>query len=152
MWARRLLPAARAPLSYLSGDFGDAARVVGGEAAGARPAPSGSSLGIRLTVNAATVLVALAAGAAGILSFETRAGSAVGVAISITTIPAAVFLGVAFAEGDSAAGGPAAAVLAVNVVMLVLAGTLTLLFQRRLDRARHAGSSLPAGSTPPAGA
>ncbi|BBH68407.1 hypothetical protein ACTI_50920 [Actinoplanes sp. OR16] len=93
-------------------------------------------LGILPTVNAATVLVALAAGVAGILSFETRASSAVGVAISITTIPAAAFLGVAVAEGDSAAGGPAAAVLAVNAAMLVLAGTLTLLVQRARGR-RH---------------
>ena len=39
-------------------------------------------------VSVATVGVALAAGVAGMLSFETRASFAVGVAISVTTIPA----------------------------------------------------------------
>ena len=37
------------------------------------------------------------AGAAGMLAFETRAASAIGVAISVTTIPAAAYLGVAVA-------------------------------------------------------
>jgi hypothetical protein len=46
-------------------------------------------------VNASTILVALAAGVAGMLAVATRASSAVGVAISVTTIPAAAFLGVA---------------------------------------------------------
>jgi uncharacterized hydrophobic protein (TIGR00271 family) len=87
-------------------------------------------LGILPSVNVATVLVAFAAGIAGILSFETRASAAVGVAISITTIPAAAFVGVAFAEHDVAAGRPALAVLVVNIVVLILAGTLTLLVQR----------------------
>ena len=47
------------------------------------------------TVDVATVGVALAAGVAGMLALETRASSAVGVGISITTIPAAAYLGVA---------------------------------------------------------
>lgn len=42
-----------------------------------------------------TVLIALAAGVAAILSFETRASATVGVAISVTTIPASAYLGVA---------------------------------------------------------
>jgi Domain of unknown function (DUF389) len=40
-------------------------------------------------------LIALAAGVAAILFFETRASAAVGVAISVTTIPASAYLGVA---------------------------------------------------------
>ena len=56
---------------------------------------NGSALGGLTTVNAATVGVAFAAGVAGILALETRASSAVGVAISVTTIPAAAYLGVA---------------------------------------------------------
>jgi len=53
-----------------------------------------------------TVLIALAAGVAAILSFETRASAAVGVAISVTTIPASAYLGVAIGGGgtDSALG------------------------------------------------
>ena len=79
-----------------------------------------------------TVLVALAAGVAGILAFETRASAAVGVAISVTTIPASAYLGVALGAGgiDHALG--ALVVLVVNVTLLILAGTLTLLAQRSL--------------------
>jgi uncharacterized membrane protein len=47
------------------------------------------------TVNISTPVVAFAAGVAGILALETRASSAVGVAISVTTIPASAYLGVA---------------------------------------------------------
>ena len=53
---------------------------------------SRSALSGLTTVNDATVGVALAAGVAGMLALETRASSAVGVAISITTIPAAAYL------------------------------------------------------------
>jgi uncharacterized membrane protein len=88
------------------------------------------------TVNVATVVVAFFAGIAGMLSFETKASAAVGVAISITTIPAASFCGAAIAIGDLDGAGGAVGVLAVNIVMLVLAGTLTLLLQRRMGRTR----------------
>ena len=88
------------------------------------------------TVDVSTVGVALAAGVAGMLAVETRASSAVGVGISITTIPAAAYLGVAFALGDPDKSSGALAVLVVNVAMLLLAGTLTLLVQRRLTRNR----------------
>jgi hypothetical protein len=78
------------------------------------------------------VLIALAAGVAAMLSFETRASAAVGVAISVTTIPASAYLGVAIGGGgiDHAMG--ALVVLVINVSLLILSGTLTLLVQRRL--------------------
>lgn len=84
------------------------------------------------TVTIATPIVALAAGIAGILSLETRASSAVGVAISVTTIPASAYLGVAAGVGqvDKAAG--ALLVLGINVAMLLAGGCGTLLLQRRL--------------------
>jgi uncharacterized hydrophobic protein (TIGR00271 family) len=93
-----------------------------------------SALSGLTSVSSATIGVALAAGVAGMLAFETRASSAVGVAISITTIPAAAYLGVAagFGEADKVPG--ALAVLAVNVAMLLLSGTATLLIQRRYTR------------------
>jgi uncharacterized hydrophobic protein (TIGR00271 family) len=93
-------------------------------------------LGVLPTVNIATVLVALVAGVAGMLSFETRSSSAVGVAISVTTIPAASFIGAAVAVHDGSGAGGAFAVLVVNIVMLLVAGTTTLLAQRL----RHRGS------------
>lgn len=92
-------------------------------------------LGILPTVNLATVGIAAAAGIAGILSFESQSSSAVGVAISITTVPAAAFAGAAFAIPDLAGATGAIAVLAANVAILVAFGSATLLAQRRwLDR------------------
>jgi uncharacterized membrane protein len=99
-----------------------------------------SALSGLTTVNASTVGVALTAGVVGILAVETRASSAVGVGISITTIPAAAYLGVAFALGEAGKAWGALAVLGVNVVMLLVAGTLTLVVQRRLA---HAPNALP---------
>jgi uncharacterized hydrophobic protein (TIGR00271 family) len=84
------------------------------------------------TVNVSTIGVALAAGVAGMLALETRASAAVGVGISITTIPAAAYLGVAAGVGKADEAFGALAVLGVNVAMLLIAGTLTLLLQRRL--------------------
>jgi uncharacterized hydrophobic protein (TIGR00271 family) len=91
-----------------------------------------SALSGLTTVNDATVGVALAAGVAGILALETRASSAVGVGISITTIPAAAYLGVAAGVGEASKALGALAVLGVNVGLLLVAGTLTLIVQRRL--------------------
>jgi uncharacterized hydrophobic protein (TIGR00271 family) len=93
-----------------------------------------SALSGLTTVNDSTIAVALAAGVAGMLALETRASSAVGVAISITTIPAAAYLGVAAGLGEAGKAGGALGVLAVNVAMLLVAGTLTLMVQRRLGR------------------
>jgi uncharacterized hydrophobic protein (TIGR00271 family) len=91
-----------------------------------------SSLSGLTTVNWATIGVALAAGVAGVLAIETRASSAVGVGISITTIPAAAYLGVAAGVGQAHRVPGALAVLGVNVAMLVLAGSVTLVVQRRI--------------------
>jgi uncharacterized hydrophobic protein (TIGR00271 family) len=89
-----------------------------------------SSLSTLAKTDYSTVLVATAAGVAAMLSFETRASAAVGVAISVTTIPASAYLGVAIGAGgiDHALG--AALVLAINVSLLITFGTLTLLAQR----------------------
>ena len=77
-----------------------------------------------------TIVVALAAGVAGMLALETRAGSGVGVAVSVTTIPAAAYLGVAVGLGEISHAPGALAVLGVNVLMLVIASSCTLLLQR----------------------
>jgi len=89
-----------------------------------------SALSGLTTVNSATIGVALAAGIAGMLAFETRASSAVGVAISVTTIPAAAYLGVAAGVGESDKAWGALAVLGANVALLVAGGTATLVVQR----------------------
>jgi len=89
-----------------------------------------------VTIGVGTVGVALAAGVAAMLALETRASSAVGVAISVTTIPAAAYFGVALAVSQPGKAGGAMAVLAVNVAMLFVGGTATLALQRWLNR-RH---------------
>ena len=71
---------------------------------------------------------------AAILAIETRATFAVGVAISVTTIPASAFLGVAAGVGEVGKAEGALFVLAVNILMLIVGGTLTLIVQRRLAR------------------
>jgi uncharacterized hydrophobic protein (TIGR00271 family) len=85
-------------------------------------------------VSVATACVAFAAGVAGMLSFETRASFAVGVAISVTTIPAAAYIGVAagLREWHGALG--AVAVLGVNLAMLLVAGAATLGIQTVITR------------------
>jgi uncharacterized hydrophobic protein (TIGR00271 family) len=86
------------------------------------------------TINISTPIVAFAAGVVGMLALETRASSAVGVAISVTTIPASAYLGVAAGIGQIDKAWGALLVLAINVSMLLLAGCLTLLVQRAMGR------------------
>jgi uncharacterized hydrophobic protein (TIGR00271 family) len=112
-------------------------------------------LGILPQVSIATVVIAAAAGVAGMLAFETRAGSAVGVAISVTTIPAASYIGVAAAVGEWSRMWSAGAVLLVNVLTLLASGALTLALQKRVrnrgpqHEADHGiGSAKPAGHRP----
>ena len=93
-----------------------------------------SALAGLTTVNVTTIVVAAAAGVAGMLALETRASAGVGVAISVTTIPAAAYLGVAAGVGEPEKVGGAAAVLAVNVLMISVGGVATLLVQRRFAR------------------
>ena len=91
-----------------------------------------SSLSTLAKIDYSTVLIALAAGVAAMLSFETRASTAVGVAISVTTIPASAYLGVAIGGGGIDHALSALAVLVVNVTLLILSGSLTLMAQQVL--------------------
>ena len=92
------------------------------------------ALGSLTTVSNETIAVALVAGMAGMLALETRASSGVGVAISVTTIPAAAYLGVAagLRETDEALG--ALGVLGTNVSMMVVGAVATLALQSLLMR------------------
>jgi uncharacterized hydrophobic protein (TIGR00271 family) len=101
------------------------------------------ALGGLTSISHETITVAFVAGVAGMLALETRASSAVGVAVSVTTIPAAAYLGVAAGLGEAGTAGGALGLLAVNVVMMTLGASATLLVQRRLRRragARRAAS------------
>jgi len=82
-------------------------------------------------------VVGFLAGIAGMLSLTSaRAGTLVGVLISVTTVPAAANAAVALAYGvgDEAAGS--AVQLFVNLAAIVVAGVLTLLIQRIAWRGR----------------
>ncbi|MFI7618575.1 DUF389 domain-containing protein [Nonomuraea terrae] len=77
-------------------------------------------------------IVALLAGAAGVLSITAGKSSAlIGVFISVTTVPAAGYAAVALALGEWSEVGFSALQLAVNVLGMVVAGTATLMVQRR---------------------
>jgi uncharacterized hydrophobic protein (TIGR00271 family) len=93
-------------------------------------------LGTLTDTDITTVIVAFAAGVAGMLAFETRAAAAVGVAISITTIPAIAYFAVAVVADDSSDAWGALGVLVTNVLVLLAAGTLTVSVQRMI-RARQ---------------
>ncbi|MEU7910464.1 DUF389 domain-containing protein [Microbispora bryophytorum] len=78
-------------------------------------------------------IVALLAGAAGVLSITAGKSSAlVGVFISVTTVPAAGYMALALALGRWDEVGGSALQLLVNIAGMVVAGTLTLLLQRAL--------------------
>jgi uncharacterized membrane protein len=91
-------------------------------------------LGGLATVNHETIAVALVAGIAGMLALETRASAAVGVAVSVTTIPAAAYLGVATGIGELGSAMGALGVLGMNVLMMVVGASGTLAVQRALNR------------------
>ena len=108
--------------------------------------PAGFALGeipaAQTHVNATTILVAAAAGVAGMLAVETRASAAVGVGISVTTIPATAFVGVAIGMGEIGRSWSALGVLGVNIAMMLLGGSVALATQR-LRASRVANSPPP---------
>ncbi|WP_457027947.1 DUF389 domain-containing protein [Kitasatospora sp. P5_F3] len=90
--------------------------------------------------DAMSFVVAFLAGVAGLLSLTSaKAGALVGVAISVTTVPAAANAAVALGYGDYAQAGGSAVQLLLNLLGIVLAGVLTLLVQQgawRIIRSR----------------
>jgi len=91
--------------------------------------------------NGFSVVVALCAGAAGMLSVTLgKSAALVGVAISITTIPAAADIGVSVAYADWASFRGSALQLALNIISLLAAATAMLAIQRTVylrRRRRH---------------
>ncbi|WP_028812348.1 DUF389 domain-containing protein [Streptomyces flavidovirens] len=78
-------------------------------------------------------VVAVLAGAAGMLSLTSaKSGALVGVAISVTTVPAAANAAVALIYGDAAQTWRSSEQLLLNLLGIVVAGTLTLLAQKYL--------------------
>jgi uncharacterized hydrophobic protein (TIGR00271 family) len=78
-------------------------------------------------------VVAVLAGAAGTLSLTSaKSGALVGVAISVTTVPAAANAAVALIYSDTNQALRSTEQLLLNLLGIILAGTLTLLLQKRL--------------------
>ena len=103
--------------------------------------PSGYALPIASVEAVATysviiVIIAFAAGIAGIFAFETKAGSAVGVAISVTTIPAAAYIGASIGLQQTTSATEALGMLTVNVLMLLLGAIVGLMVQLAVGRRR----------------
>jgi uncharacterized hydrophobic protein (TIGR00271 family) len=88
--------------------------------------------------DAFSFVVALLAGVAGTLSLTSaKSGALVGVAISVTTVPAAANAAVALSYGDTGQTAGSAYQLLLNLAGIVLAGTATLFTQKWLwGRAR----------------
>ena len=87
-----------------------------------------------------TAIVAVCAGAAGMLSLSTaKSGALIGVLISVTTIPAAANIGVAAAYQDEDGWLGSMEQLGINLVAILVAGTAVLAVQRMLyeRRRRH---------------
>lgn len=94
------------------------------------------------------VIIAFAAGVAGIFAFETKAGAAVGVAISVTTIPAAAYFGASIGAQQTTNTTEALVMLCVNVLMLLLGASVGLMVQLAVGRrsgvvAQAAGKKRP---------
>ncbi|MGW7053309.1 DUF389 domain-containing protein [Streptomyces sp. NPDC054887] len=91
-------------------------------------------------------VVAVLAGAAGMLSLTSaKSGALVGVAISVTTVPAAANAAVALIYGDGGQTWRSTEQLLLNLLGIVVAGTLTLLTQKffwRRQREREAARTV----------
>jgi uncharacterized hydrophobic protein (TIGR00271 family) len=93
-----------------------------------------------------SLIVALLAGAAGMLSLTSAKSAAlVGVFISVTTVPAAAFASVAFVEGRYAQALQSTAQLAINLVGIVVAAAAVLLVSRWNQRRGRGLRRLSAG-------
>lgn len=83
-------------------------------------------------------VVALLAGVAGMLSLTSaKAGALVGVAISVTTVPAAANAAVALSYGEFGQMWGSAIQLMVNLGGIILSGTLTLIAWKLLWRTQQ---------------
>ncbi|MET9886931.1 DUF389 domain-containing protein [Streptomyces sp. NPDC006430] len=83
-------------------------------------------------------VVALLAGVAGVLSLTSaKSGALVGVAISVTTVPAGANAAVALSYGDLGQMWGSAEQLLLNLSGIMLAGVLTLLTQKLLWRTQR---------------
>ncbi|WP_185011492.1 DUF389 domain-containing protein [Crossiella cryophila] len=93
-----------------------------------------------------SLIVALLAGAAGMLSLTSAKSAAlVGVFISVTTVPAAGYAALALVLGEPGRAGQSALQLLVNLAGIVLAATIVLLLRNRRNKYQDNGRPLADG-------
>jgi uncharacterized hydrophobic protein (TIGR00271 family) len=118
-----------------------AAGVLAGEAAGWITLESTrqlSEVDFIFQVGPLSLVVALLAGAAGMLSLvSAKSAALVGVFISVTTVPAAGFAVVAATVGDWDVAAKSALQLAINLAGITAAGVLVLWGRRLADARQH---------------
>jgi uncharacterized hydrophobic protein (TIGR00271 family) len=96
--------------------------------------------GLLIGPNLGAFVVAFVAGAAGIIALgRAKSGAVVGVLVSITTIPAAANIGVAFATGNASEAWSSLTILLTNLAGLMIGGVLTLLGTRVWVRRTESG-------------
>jgi len=92
-----------------------------------------------------SVVIAISAGIAAMVAFIVDQGrTVVGVAISVTTIPAAAYIGIALADLDFDQAAAALSVLTVNIIFLLLAQVITLALAKywRRSNDRHPSTAV----------
>ncbi|MEV1054340.1 DUF389 domain-containing protein [Streptomyces sp. NPDC049887] len=97
--------------------------------------------------DAFSFVVAVLAGIAGTLSLTSaKSGALVGVAISVTTVPAGANAAVALGYGDYGQAGGSSLQLLLNLLGIILAGTLTLFVQKWLWTRQRRAMWKPSGA------
>ncbi|MEV0961068.1 MULTISPECIES: DUF389 domain-containing protein [unclassified Streptomyces] len=97
--------------------------------------------------DAFSFVVAVLAGVAGTLSLTSaKSGALVGVAISVTTVPAGANAAVALGYRDYGQAWGSSQQLLLNLLGIILAGTLTLFVQKWLWSLRRRAMRRPAGA------
>jgi uncharacterized hydrophobic protein (TIGR00271 family) len=98
------------------------------------------------TVGPFSLIVALLAGAAGMLSMTSAKSAAlVGVFISVTTVPAAGYAAVAAVLGEWERAAQSTGQLVINLVGIVVAAALVLALRSRKNRTNEPGRPLSTG-------
>ncbi|MCX5035923.1 MULTISPECIES: DUF389 domain-containing protein [Streptomyces] len=122
--------------SWIMTEFGQFSE---GKLEGDRP-----NTGFVYAPDAFSFVVAILAGIAGTLSLTSaKSGALVGVAISVTTVPAAANAAVALSFGDMKQTVGSTEQLLLNLAGIVVAGTLTLLAQKALWSTQRARLTKP---------
>jgi uncharacterized hydrophobic protein (TIGR00341 family) len=92
--------------------------------------PSNESINSRTHVSAGDIILALAAGCAGVLAFTSGAPSAlIGVMVAVALLPPFAVFGLLLASGELSAARGALLLVATNVICVNLSGVLTFAAQ-----------------------